>query len=42
MRKILPFVKLSKSEKKAVKESRKEIKNDEYISLSRLKNELGC
>lgn len=41
MRKIIPLVKLSKSEKKVIEKSRKEIKNGESISLNRLKNELG-
>jgi len=40
-KKIISFAKLSKSEKRAIKQSRKEIKKDESINLSRLKHELG-
>ena len=42
LKKIIPVVKLNKSEKKAIKQSREEMKNGESISLNRFKNELGC
>jgi len=42
LEKIVPLVKLNRSEKKAIRQSRKEIKNGESISLNRLKDELGC
>jgi len=40
-KKIISFAKFSKSEKRAIKQSRKEIKKGESINLSRLKYELG-
>jgi len=42
LEKIVPLVKLNRFEKKAIKQSKKEIKNGEYISINHLKNELGC
>ena len=42
LKKIIPVVKLNQFEKKEIKQSRKEIKNGESISLNRFKDELGC
>jgi len=42
LEKIVPLVKLNRFEKKAIEQSKKEIKNGEYISINHLKNELGC
>ena len=41
LKKIIPLVKLSFKEKKALKEARKEIKEGKYSTLNQLKNELG-
>lgn len=40
LKKIIPTVKLNKSEKKSVSEGRKEIKKGKYITITELKNEL--
>ena len=40
LKKIIPVIKLSKSEKKAVEEGRRQIKRGEYVNLKELKNEL--
>lgn len=40
LKKIIPVIKLSKSEKKAVESGRRQIKRGEYINLKGLKNEL--
>lgn len=41
LKKIIPLVDLSKSEKKALKEGKEEIKRGEYLTLDQLKDELG-
>ena len=40
LKKIIPVIKLSKSEKKAVEEGRRQIKRGEYVNLKELENEL--
>ncbi|MBU3942627.1 hypothetical protein KKA24_01435 [Patescibacteria group bacterium] len=40
LKKIIPLVDLSKSEKKALKEGKEEIKRGEYLTLDQLKDEL--
>jgi len=41
LKKIIPLIELTLSEKKAIKEARKEIKQGKYSTINQLKNELG-
>jgi len=41
LKKIIPLINSTLSEKKAIKEARKEIKAGKYLTLNQLKNELG-
>lgn len=41
LRKIVPLVKLTPSEKRDLKQARKEYARGEYITLDQLENELG-
>ena len=41
LRKIIPLIELSPSEKKAMQTGRKEIQEGKYTTLKQLKNELG-
>jgi len=41
LKKIIPLVDLTPSEKKAIKEAKKEIRKGGYLTLGQLKNELG-
>ena len=41
LKKIIPLVELSPSERKAIKQAKKEIKQGKYSTLTQLKNELG-
>ena len=41
LKKIIPLINPTLSEKKAIKEARKEIKAGKYLTLNQLKNELG-
>jgi RAB protein geranylgeranyltransferase component A len=41
-KKAFPFGTLNASDKKAVEQGRKEIKQRKYLTLKQLKNELGC
>ena len=41
LKRIIPLIDLTPSEKKAIKEAKKEIKKGERLTLSQLKNELG-
>lgn len=40
LKKITPLVKATSSEKKAIKEGRREIREKKYVTLNQLKNEL--
>lgn len=42
LRKAFAVVKATKSEKKAIKEGRKEILQDKFLTLKELKNGLAC
>ena len=41
LKKFIPLIDLSSSEKKALEKSRKEIKKGNYVTLDQLKNEMG-
>jgi len=41
LKKIIPLVELTFSERKAIKEAKKEIKQGKYSTLNQLKDELG-
>ena len=41
LKKIIPLVELTPSERKAIKQAKKEIKQGKYLTLNQLKNELG-
>jgi len=41
LKKIIPLVELTLSERKAIKEAKKEIKQGKYSTLNQLKDELG-
>jgi len=41
LKKIIPLVELTASERKAIKEAKKEIKQGKYSTLNQLKDELG-
>ncbi len=42
LKKIIPVIKASLSEKRAIREGRKEIQKGQYLTLKQLKNELEC
>lgn len=41
LKKVIPLVKLTPSEKKAMQSGRKQIQEGKYITFKQLKNELG-
>ena len=41
LRKVIPLVKLTPSQKRDLKQARKEFSRGEYITLKQLENELG-
>lgn len=41
LKKIIPLVELTPSERKAIKEAKKEIKQGKYSTLKQLKDEVG-
>jgi len=41
LKEIIPLVESTLSERKAIKEAKKEIKQGKYLTLNQLKNELG-
>ena len=42
LKKIIPMIKASLSEKRAIREGRKEIQKGQYLTLKQFKNELEC
>lgn len=40
-KKIIPLIELTSSERKAIEEAKKEIKQGKYLTLNQLKDELG-
>jgi len=41
-KKAFPLITLNPSEKKAIEQGRKEIRQRKYLTFKQLKNELGC
>jgi len=42
IKKIIPMIRASISEKKAIKEGRKEIKSGRYLNIKKLRDEMEC
>lgn len=41
LKRIIPLIKLNKTEKRRVEEGRKQVRKGQFLSLNELKNELG-